>query len=103
MLFKPYLVEPILRGTKSETRRLWKRCLVKVGRTYRAKTNFRNDSAFATIMITYIRKEKLGSIDSNGVRKEGCQSLKDFKLIWMDIHGSWQPDIEVFVIGFRRV
>jgi hypothetical protein len=76
---------------------------VKVGGTYKAQTSFRNDSAFATIMITYVRKEKLGSIDNNGVRKEGCQSLKDFKRIWIDIHGSWQPDTEVFVVGFRCV
>ena len=101
VLFKPYLAEPILNGTKTETRRLWKRCLVKVGCTYKAKTNFGNSSTFATIMITYIRKERLGSIDSDGVKREGCKSLDEFKQIWIDSYSSWQPDAQVFVIGFK--
>jgi hypothetical protein len=103
MLFKRYLVEPILGETKTETRRLWKRCLVKVGGTYKAKTNFRNSSTFATITITYIRKERLGNIDADSVRKEGCQSLDEFKQIWIDSYGSWQPDAQVFVIGFQLI
>ena len=103
MLFKPYLVEPILRGTKTETRRLWKHCLVKVGSNYKAKTNFMSNSAFATIKIVYVRKEKLGRINSNDVRKEGCRSLNEFKRIWVDSYGSWEPDMQVFVIGFHLV
>lgn len=103
MLFKPYLVEPILSGTKTETRRLWKRCLVKVGGVYKAKTNFRDNSTFATIVITYIRTERLGYIDSDGLKKEGCRSLDEFKQIWIDSYGSWQPDARVFVIGFQLV
>jgi len=103
MLFKPYLVEPILKGAKTETRRLWKRCLVKVGSNYKAKTNFRSNSAFATIKIAYIRREKLGNVNSDDAKKEGCRSLNEFKRIWIDSHGSWQPDTQVFVIGFRLV
>jgi hypothetical protein len=103
MLFKPYLVEPILKGAKTETRRLWKRCLVKVGSNYKAKTNFRSNSAFAIIKIAYIRREKLGNVNSNDAKKEGCRSLNEFKRIWIDSHGSWQPDTQVFVIGFQLV
>ncbi len=103
MLFKPYLVQPILNGTKTETRRLWKRRLVKVGGSYKAKTSFRSNSTFATISITYIRIERLGSIDSDGVKREGCKSLDEFKRIWIDSYGSWQPDAQVFVIGFQLV
>jgi hypothetical protein len=103
MLFKPCLVEPILNGTKTETRRLWKRCLVKTGNNYQAKTNFRNDSEFATIKIAYVRRERLGSIRSEGLKKEGCRSLNEFKRIWIDSYGSWQPNTHVFVIGFKLV
>ena len=103
MLFKPYLVEPILKGAKTETRRLWKRCLVKVGGNYKAKTNFRSNSAFATIKIAYIRREKLGTVNSDDAKKEGCRSLNEFKRIWIDSHGSWQPDTQIFVIGFQLV
>lgn len=103
MLFKPYLVEPILSGAKTETRRLWKRCLVKVGATYRVKTGYGSESGFGTIRITYIRKERLGSIDPEGVKREGCRSLDEFKKIWIDSYSSWEPSAEVYVIGFQLV
>jgi hypothetical protein len=103
MLFKPYLIEPILDGRKTETRRLWKRCLVKANKLYDARTDFHNKSIFATIKITYVRKEKLGSINDDGIRREGCTSIEEFRKIWIDIYGRWDPDTEVFVIGFRVI
>ena len=103
MLFKQYLVKTILNGTKTETRRLWKRRLVKVGGVYKARTNFGNSSTFATIKIIYIKSEKLGAIDGYGIKKEGCRSLDEFKKIWIDSYGSWQPSAEVFVIGFQVI
>jgi hypothetical protein len=103
MLFKPYLVKPILSGHKTESRRLWRRCMVKVNGIYDAKTNFRNDSAFAKIKITYVRRERLGSMDNDGVRREGCSSLEEFKKIWIDIYGKWDDEAEVFVIGFSVI
>ncbi len=103
MLFKPCLVEPILNGRKTETRRLWKRCFIKVGNNYKAKTNFRNDSIFATVKIAYIRKERLGNINTEGLKREGCRSLNEFKRIWIDSYGSWQPNAQVYVIGFQLV
>lgn len=103
MLFKPYLMEPVLNGSKTESRRLWKRCMVRVNGVYDAKTNFRNESTFARIRITYVRRERLGSINIDGVRKEGCKSLEEFKKIWTDIYGNWDDDTQVFVIGFCTV
>ncbi len=103
MLFKLYLVKPILDGSKTETRRLWKRCMVRVNGVYNAKTDFHNKSTFARIKITYVRRERLGSISTDGVRKEGCNSIEEFRKIWVDIYGRWDPDMEVFVIGFRVV
>lgn len=103
MLFKRYLIKPILDGKKTETRRLWKRPLVKVDSAYSARTNFRKNSVFATIKITYIKRERLGAINYNGIKKEGCRSLEEFKKIWIDIYGSWQPSAEVFVIGFQVI
>ena len=48
--------------------------MVRVNGVYDAKTNFRNESTFARIRITYVRRERLGSINIDGVRKEGCKS-----------------------------
>jgi hypothetical protein len=103
MLFKPYLVEAILRGDKTETRRLWKRCMVKVNGVYDAQTNFSNRSTFAKIRITYVRRERLGNINGDDLRKEGCSSIEEFMKIWGDIYGTWDADVRVFVIGFVLV
>lgn len=75
--------------------------MVRVGKVYDASTDFRKKSVFARIVITYVRKEKLGSIDENGIRKEGCSSIQEFRTFWTDSYGSWDPDAEVYVIGFR--
>ncbi len=103
MLFKSYLVEPILNGKKTETRRPWTRCLVKVGGVYKAKVGYGRNSVFGNIKITYVRRERLGNIDPGGVRREGCTSLDEFKQIWIDAYGSWEPGAEVYVIGFQLV
>ncbi len=88
VLFKPYLVEPILNGTKTQVRRLWNRCLVKVGGTYKAKTSFSSNSTVAALLITCTKIEKLGRIDRDGIKKGACRSLEHFKEIWIDIYGS---------------
>lgn len=102
MLFKARFIEPILQGRKTETRRLWKQPMVRAGNTYGARSAY-NADAFATLKILYVRREKLGSIDSEGIRREGCETLEEFKRIWADAYGSWDPDAEVFVIGFSIV
>jgi len=58
---------------------------------------------FTKIKIIYIKSEKLGAIDGYGIKKEGCRSLDEFKKIWIDSYGSWQPSAEVFVIGFQVI
>lgn len=77
--------------------------MVRVNGVYNAKTDFRKESIFAKIKIKYIRRERLGSITNDGVRKEGFRSIREFQKIWTDIYGSWDPDMEIFVIGFQVV
>ena len=103
MLFKYEMIKPIINGIKTETRRAWNRCMVKEHGIYKAKTNYSKDSIFAWIKIMYIRREKLGDIDEDGVRKEGYRSIIEFMNEWSKIYGSWDPDLPVYVIGFRVV
>jgi hypothetical protein len=133
MLFNKELVEKILSGKKVETRRAWKRCMVREDRVYAAKTDYRNDSIFAYLYIKYVRRERLMDMmvlygkDSHrcikfaylyikyvrrerlmdmgddGAIREGFSSLQEFKDVWVKCYGSWNPDEEVYVIGFEMV
>jgi len=55
------------------------------------------------IRVTRKFQQLLGDISLEGVRKEGFQSLDDFKRAWENIHGSWTPDQTVIVYEFELV
>jgi hypothetical protein len=103
MLFNKELVEKILSGKKVETRRAWKRCMVREDRVYAAKTDYRSDSIFAYLYIKYVRRERLMDMGDDGAIREGFSSLQEFKDVWVKCYGSWNPDEEVYVIGFEMV
>ena len=52
--------------------------------------------------IRIIRKfrQRLGDISLEDVRKEGYGSLEEFKQAWIEINGSWDPDLVVIVYEF---
>ncbi len=103
MLFKDSMIKPIIDGVKTETRRVWSRRMVRENNIYKAMTNYSRNSIFALIKIVYIRRERLGDIDEDSARKEGYRSVKEFVREWNNIHGSWDPDLPVYVIGFKVV
>jgi hypothetical protein len=45
--------------------------------------------------------QKLGEISSEDVKKEGYNSLEEFKQIWMEINGSWNPEQIVTAYEFK--
>lgn len=101
ILFKPAHVPMILKGKKTETRRIWKAGpRIKVGRVYGAKTKlFGKD--FARIEVLGLWKERLGDISEESVRAEGYDSLEDYKRVWIEINKKWDPDTDVWVVKFR--
>jgi len=103
ILFKPYHAKLILEGKKTQTRRLWRKPRVKVGNIYKAKTNLYSKQHFALLKITGLRKEKLGEISPEDVKKEGYATLGDFIQAWKQIHGFWGPELEVYVIDFEVI
>ncbi|MEM4635735.1 MAG: ASCH domain-containing protein [Candidatus Nitrosocaldus sp.] len=105
LLFNRCLVEPILAGRKVETRRVWKRCLVKPNRVYSASTDYSRDGIFAHLYIKYVKKQRLGEMSDEDAMLEGFSSLEEFKDVWIECYGidSWDPMLEVYVIGFRVV
>ena len=109
MIFTKENIELISHGLKTETRRIWKKPHVKVGKTYQCRTSryakTPEDSPY--IKIIAMRKEKLGEITDDAVRKEGFKpdgaQLEKFWALWVKLHGSWNPDQEVYVVDFEVV
>jgi len=58
---------------------------------------------FAEIKITNITKKKLGDFTEEDARREGGYSLSEFKNVWRELHGEWNPSETVYVIIFRRI
>lgn len=77
--------------------------MVRENGIYKAKTNYSRDSVFALIKIIYIRRGKLGDINKEGAMKEGYRSVKEFIREWNDIYGYWDPDLPIYIIGFKVV
>ena len=101
VLFKRPLLFLVLQGRKTQTRRVHKHQLA-LGRVYGIRSMWFEKSK-GYIRITGKFYQKLGDISQEDVRKEGFQSLEDFKRAWESIHGVWQPEQAVIVYEFELV
>lgn len=104
MLFKPEHVNMILAGTKTQTRRAWKRPMAKVGGVYRVKTKMLSKEYHCLIEVTGLRKERLGDISEADAQREGYQTVTHYWRAWCRINrvDKADPNQEVYVIDFRR-
>jgi hypothetical protein len=98
-LFKRKHVEFILQGRKTQTRRIhsheW-----RVGRCYSIRGRLL-DKPEGHIIITRKFKQQLGDISEVDAQKEGYSNLEEFKQIWTDINGSWNPEQIVTAYEFK--
>lgn len=100
MLFKPEHKDMILNGTKTATRRNWKKPMVKVGGIYKCKLQMLSKDYFAKIKVIKLYKQYLWEIKRKDALKEGYNSLSDFREIWIKINGGWNSNMKVYVIEF---
>lgn len=103
LLFRPEHVEPILRGTKTQTRRVWKRCRANVGVIHKAKLKMISRDYFALLKIMGTRQERLGDISEEDAKAEGGYTRETYRKKWIEINGSWNPDQLVWVVSFAVV
>jgi hypothetical protein len=102
-LFKRKHVELILRGRKTQTRRIhsheW-----KLGRVYGVRDKLFGKPV-AHILVIRKFKQKLGEISVEDAGKEGYNSLQQFRKAWEEVHGqdSWNPNLIVTVYKFKVV
>lgn len=101
MLFKPEHVPMILSGRKTETRRDWKRPMVRVGGVYKCKLKLFSKDCFTKIKVVALWLEELGEITQESIYAEGYDSLSEIKDVWERINGEWNPELLVWVVKFR--
>jgi hypothetical protein len=105
MLFKERHVGPIERGEKTQTRRVWKRCHVRVGGTYPVQLRMfaKNADALGWIRVTAIRKEALAMISPEDARAEGGYTTTEFLTLFENINRGVTGSREVHVVEFEYV
>ena len=81
----------------------------RIGKIYqcRASRYAKTPEDSPYIKITAMRKERLGEITDDAVRKEGFKphgaQLEKFYGLWVNLHGSWNPNQEVYVVDFEVI
>jgi len=102
-LFKRKHIKKIFEGEKTQTRRIHRHTW-KLGKTYAIRTSwFGKPEGYIKIIRKF--RQKLGEISPEDVKKEGYNSLKEFRNAWEEIHGkgSWDPEQIVTVYEFKYV
>ena len=92
MLFKKEFIQSILNHEKVQTRRIWKRPMVKIYNYYWAQTSRRKDSRFARFQVLSFNKWDGVYISEEDARKEGFDSAKDFWGAWYGINSNERID-----------
>jgi hypothetical protein len=83
LLFKPEHVEPILKGLKTQTRRIWKKPRVLVGSTQKAKTVMLSKEYFALLKITGLHHEVFQCLTEEDAKAEGGYTKESYlKKFW---------------------
>ena len=99
MMFKRELLDLVVSGKKTQTRRLHKRVL-REGRIYALKRSW-IESTGDYIKITRVTRQRLGEVNEDEAAKEGFSSIEEFQKAWIRINGSWDPEMEVIVYDFE--
>lgn len=107
MIFTEENIELIRQGKKTETRRIWKKPHVKIGKIYQCRVSRyqKTPDDSPEIKILSMHKEKLKDITLDAIQREGfeCTDTVHFINLWIKLHGEWNPDQEVWVIDFEVV
>ena len=101
MLFKPEHVGLILSGRMTQISKLWGKPMAKVGSIHKAKTVLFSNDYFASVIITDLRREKLGAMTDEDAMREGYDDLQSYRDAWKKLNGHWEPNRVVYVVRFE--
>lgn len=107
ILFQDRHLPLIREGAKTATRRDWAENYgrPKPGRVYGAVTEMFVEAADVEcwIRISDVYRQPLGEMTGRDFDAEGGYSEDEFREIWVDLHGDWDPDLVVDVVEFVYV
>lgn len=105
ILFKKQFIMPILRGNKSQTRRLARQRRYHKDDRYWAQTSFNPLSRFALLQLVDVREWNQQLISQDDVRREGFETEDEFWNIWHSINKDKlnDPKRVAYIINFRVV
>lgn len=89
MIFRPELAAAVLRGDKTQTRRLVRpgeeACAYRAGGSYSVQPG-RGRKAVGRIVVTHVERRRLGEITHEDAVAEGFASVEAFARYWLDLH-----------------
>ena len=102
MLFKKPLLEKILKGEKTQTRRpMERKPRIHVCRVHeRVGVRAGYTKFVAYIVIKKRFQQRVGNISAEEAKKEGFLSIEEFKRAWAALYG-WNPSQLVWVYEFE--
>ncbi|MCJ7425043.1 ASCH domain-containing protein [Candidatus Bathyarchaeota archaeon] len=103
-IFKRKHLTKILAGQKTQTRRIHRPISQgwQIGKTYGIRDRwFTKPQTHITILRKF--RQRLGDITQEDVQKEGYTSMEEFRKVWAEIYGQWNPDQIVTVYEFKKV
>jgi hypothetical protein len=104
ILFRPEHTDKILAGTKTQTRRIWKKPRAKVGAIHLAKLKMLSKEFFARLEILAVYQEWLKDISDEDARAEGYDNAAAYLIAFCRInHLENLPDIMVYVVKFQVI
>ena len=88
--------DAILKGVKTQTARKGISPGLKPNTIVHARITH-----FADLEVINVARKKLGDFDEKDAKREGGYTLEEFKKIWKNLHGEWNPNESVYVIQFK--
>lgn len=103
MIFRPELAKLIRQGRKTMDRRPVKpgeeHCSYHENRPYSIQPGA-GKPGLGQLTVTEVRREPLGQITLREAKREGFRNPQEFADHWTELYGSYDPTLEVWVIGF---
>ncbi len=111
MLFKPQHKEMILNGTKTQTRRAWKKPMAKIGGIYKCKLQMLSKEYFAKIEVIKMWREYLDECSEEDAIKEGYGTKAEYLKVFEEINPKYEKEVwsnpkefpKIWVIEFKLV